>query len=313
MLWLKRIDPLSRLVPAGFLKGRRPASGRKGVAVLRPGGLGDLVLLSRAAMELGVDLQSVHWICEQRNAPWARYLALPHSCYDNFQALAELLSGRTRFDCVVNSEQTFGLSTLYSARLCASGGRHIGFSSNRRADLYSNVVNYSQGTHELESFKSLLLGAELSQGASRSEISDSGSRRGSSSLCIVALAGLQLPSKRLSIEAWRRLIRAAEAKFGDIRLVGAPGDIGFANQLGLESAGRVDNLVGKLSFERVVELIRDAERLISVDSGLVHVADFFGVPSTVYFPSGNPAKWSPLTLGSRVYQPTEEESFLTLA
>ena len=311
MLWLKRIDPLSRLIPAYFIKGRRPASAEKAVAVLRPGGLGDLVLLSRAAIELRIDLQKLHWICERRNAPWARYMGLPHSCYDSFHSLRELVSGRGCFQCVINSEQTFGLSALYSARLCAAGGSHVGFSSNRRADLYSTSVPYSERSHELALFKTLF--AESAAAALCSDsvpplVAAPPKHRG---LAVVALAGLQVPGKRLSVALWQRLIHSAEERFAQVRLLGSPADVAFAKHL--SGSGRTENLVGQLSFERVIEEIRSAERLISVDSGLVHVADFFGVPSSVYFPSGNPEKWSPLSTNSCIYQEREVEEFLSLS
>ena len=317
MLWLKRIDSLSRLVPARLVRGAGRPSAPEPLCILRPGGLGDLVLLTRAALELKLDLRALHWICERRNAPWARFLNLPHSCYDDPVSIRRALFAPNRFACVVNSEQTFGLSALYSARLCAEGAPHIGFSSNIRSDLFSTVVPYEQEAHELKQFKELLAAA-IAKGGNSAPMQTTSARNAEIEAqsvprsVTVALAGIQAPSKRLPVADWQRVLQSAEERYEHVALVGAPADLGFAKALGKGTQGRVENLVGRLSFDDVIARIRSSERLISVDSGLVHVADFFGVPSSVYFPAGNPAKWGPLSEGSMVYTTRMRASFLLL-
>ena len=66
---------------------------------------------------------------------------------------------------------------------------------------------------------------------------------------------------------------------------------------------RCENLVGLTTFAETVDCIRAAARLVSVDSGLIHVADFCGIPTDAVFPAGNPAKWRPLHPQSTAVMP----------
>ncbi|MCB0359656.1 MAG: hypothetical protein KDD44_08470, partial [Bdellovibrionales bacterium] len=156
MLWLKRFDGLARFSPRWALTiGTGPARSDAPVLV-RPGGLGDLVLLTRAMQQCGYDVHGVRWIVEKRNAPWLSYLGIHHACYDSLTVIAAFLQGRLTAPVVVNTEQTFGLSTLFARRLAGRDGQVVGYSSNVRSDLYHRVVHYDRLRPELLSFADLL-------------------------------------------------------------------------------------------------------------------------------------------------------------
>ena len=81
MLWLKKFDRMGNIFPKGMLRSARlPAETRDRPCVVRPGGLGDLVILTRALIELGVSPTSVDWLVEKRNAIWLEYLGVERMC-----------------------------------------------------------------------------------------------------------------------------------------------------------------------------------------------------------------------------------------
>lgn len=304
-LWLRPVDPVSRLVPRALLSQfRARPSELGGVCLIRPGGLGDLVLLTRAAKSLTIDLHQVALVIETRNAPWADFLSLPYLCYDNPPELLTLLSGRRQFNCVLNTEQTYGLSALLAKRLASPSGFVAGFNNNRRSDLYDRTVLYDQRTrHELECFSDLLTSARDLLPTGALVVPPARGRAGDAA--VVAIGGRQARYKRLTLSQWVQLLRRAQRVSDRILLIGSRVDATFAAALvGAFSEG-VENLVGQQSFADVVETIRAASRFFSVDSGLAHVADFFEVPSEVVFTSGLEAKWGPLCAGSITLRPSE--------
>jgi hypothetical protein len=133
--WCFRMDPLrlrqidSALWPAaagvarlGSLLGRlRCVEGRP--LILRPGGMGDLILMCVAAEELGYDPREFFWVIERRSSVWAQHLGLDYFCYDS-----ELLGSHWRlagrFTTVINSEQFFGLSQATALLACRRGEGH---------------------------------------------------------------------------------------------------------------------------------------------------------------------------------------------
>ena len=48
--------------------------------IVRPGGMGDLILLCVAAENLGWDPRCFFWVIERRSSAWARHLGLDHVC-----------------------------------------------------------------------------------------------------------------------------------------------------------------------------------------------------------------------------------------
>lgn len=314
MLWLKRFDKLSSFFPSRILGSSGTATEPRPI-VLRPGGLGDMVFLTRAATDLGIDLRNILWVGERRNLQWIHYLGLDGIGYDVAPAFLQGICGSLRSNAVVNTEQGFGLSAVFASRLVARDGTLVGFDKNRRSDLHDRNLHYEESEHELSSFRRLFHLAELAPrepalppGEAPMERSTlegtppANSQFGGS--CVLAIAGTENPEKSLSVAAWQVLLDRALSHADSVVMVGVKSDRSFGASLGKRNngGGRILNLIGELSFGDVVDVIRCARRLVSVDSGLVHVADFYGVPSDVVFPAGNPSKWRPLHPSSVVIQ-----------
>jgi len=65
-----------------------------------------------------------------------------------------------------------------------------------------------------------------------------------------------------------------------------------------EFGGR--NLIGKTSLDEAIDIIAGAERVVSNDSGLMHVAAALGRPLLALFGSSSPEKTPPQPGSSRV-------------
>lgn len=306
MIWLKRVDSLAHLLPGRLIRSLLARPESRGVCLLRPGGLGDLVVLTRAFLELGIDPREVDWVVESRNAPWLDYLGIPYLLYHQLRGVLSVLLRGVRYEKVLNTEQYHGLASIFACGLVGTTGRIFGFSGNPRADLLDLQVAYdSQRNHELQAFKELLkvsaLPSTFAPAALRASILPPNPVKKDGSYGILALGGLQDPTRRLSLNVWRRLLELSLAKHETTFLLGSPTDRYFSEQLfncsGSSSAGLI-NLVGAKAFGEVVDIISGARAFYGVDSGLLHVADFFLIPSTVVFTPRKLVQWRPQTPGS---------------
>src|SRR5262245_50331981 len=124
--WLKSVDaalwPLGAAVGVAgsdFFVFRRTDPR---ILLLRPGGMGDLILLDIAAEELGLSPDRFLWLIEKRAEAWAKLRKLPYLCIDDGLARRHLeIAGR--FPVVVNTEQRFGLSHASSRLAKRWGGK----------------------------------------------------------------------------------------------------------------------------------------------------------------------------------------------
>ena len=138
----------------------------KRVLFVRPGGIGDAVLLVPTIRSLckafpGVVVEvlaerrnsEVFQLCSDVDRTW---------CYDLPRELFAVLRGR--YDIVIDTEQWHRLSAVLS-RLCRARVT-VGFATNERFRLFSHAVSYSHYEYEIQSFFRLLepLGVSFSGG-----------------------------------------------------------------------------------------------------------------------------------------------------
>ncbi len=297
--WLRSIDGLAKIIPTSLLRFGNNYSTEYPTAVIRPGGLGDLVVLTRAAIELEVDITKLFWLVEKRNKPWLDYLGISSCCYDSFDGIKTILCGTKQFRTIINTEQYHGLAAVVGARLAGSSGKIIGLSGNPRSDLHNtNISHRPDKQHELETFKEILTSISLPKGTTA--LPKANSTKTDTPFTVVALGGLQEQKKRLDHKDWLDLIGLARNYTNEVYLVGSPLDATFAKTLEQECSFSINNCIGEFTFSQTVDLIRTASRLISVDSGLVHIADFFSIPTDVLFRKEAVTQWQPLDPQSNI-------------
>ena len=259
---------------------------------IRPGGLGDLVLATAALEELGVSPKSFDWLIELRSAPWARELSLSYACYDKLDnRLLRLLNRRRRL--VINLEQLYGLSTAVASALVPRTGTLVGFNSNKGSSAFDMQVPYSEDEHELLAFQRLfgaalnVMGPSVRPRAREPHHSTNGQ--------VLAIGGTAHPSRRIEDDDW--LFLAALNPGLPVTIACGPSDETLAGRLAIRLPKCLGVAVG---FDAVIQAMRNTERVVTVDGGLMHVASYLGVPTDAVFTSSNAEKWGPWSAGSRI-------------
>lgn len=286
--WLKRIDALAAppACAVGALVGklRRAEEARAEPLIVRPGGMGDLICAHLALEQLGVPLDSVRWLIEPRAQPWAEHARL------RFDLIAPpRLPPMHRH--VIDTEQRFGLSIAYS--LLARGGTLHAFDTNRARHWADAASEYDPlDAHELDSFTRLFADA---LGLAIPPRRPFERRLPASGGIVVGIAGRQEPTRALSLGQWSEFI-AQFTRGAAFTLVAAPVDAAFAEALAGRFPGRA--ALHRGSFSSVCDLIARCESFLTIDGGLVHVASYYGVPTTAIFTGGREKKWAPLAAGS---------------
>jgi hypothetical protein len=295
---LKRVDgvvaPVAGPVATAIRPRRRSTTDQ--LLVVRPGGMGDLILAQLAVEQLGLDQRAVRWLIESRSTAWARHLGLDHLAYDRspLRTAAEIAG---RHKQVVNSEQRFGLSMAAASWARARPGRLTAFATNRSARQADVLVSYDwDRAHELDEFGRLLASATGRSWPGRGPVTR---REESDGTWVVSLGGTHSASRALSVDDWRRFLRFVA---GDRLLVLTAGPLedDLASALMAALDGQAHRFRG--SFGDVVERIATAERLVAVDGGPIHIASYYGVPTDALFTAGRSSKWSPLARGSVVHR-----------
>jgi ADP-heptose:LPS heptosyltransferase len=270
------------------------------VLIIRPGGIGDAVLLLPVLRELKRGGHTLDILCEKRNV--AVFRSQPGLCGQIFcyDVLGELTAvGRNSYDWVVDTEQWHCLSAVLS-RLIRSR-RTIGFGTRpERAGLFYTAVEYSHEAYELHNFSRLfsllgLRGRLHLEGSYAVSAPDIAWAKASLSRPYAALAlGGSSAARRFSSEQLVLMGRLIIDSGLNVVLLGGGDMKVFAGKLldEMKSPGVV-SFVGKTSLAQSVALVAGARCFIGQDSGLLHIAAALSVPSVAVFGPGNRNKWAP--------------------
>lgn len=302
---LKRLDGLVgplvvRLLGKG---GTRPPPAAPGsVLVIRPGGIGDAILLVPALRALAAAYPGcrIDLLAERRNAAaflFCSCLAKVH-CYDTVSGLSAALLGR--YDLVIDTEQWYRLSAVV-ARLTRAPMR-IGFATNDRQRLFTHPVSYSQNQYEACSFFRLLqpLGVsapgEIATPFLTLPVAAAEAAAGllaplAGKPYLTVFPGASLAEKQWGTENFKALIAILAQAGIAVVLVGGEDTRGAGEEIA--RGGVALNLAGKASLTETAALIGKGRALVSGDSGLLHIAVGLGTPTVSLFGPSDPLKWGP--------------------
>ena len=281
------------------------------ILVIRPGGIGDLVLLYPALRVLkeGLDNPDIDVLAEKRNAgllmgcPYTKRFFL----YDLRPPIELFNALRNDYDIVIDTEQWHRLTAAVSYLTRAP--IRVGFATNERGGLFTHPVSYNQDEYEVHSFLNLVTAItgeryKFNENEPFIPIDSgliSGIREGVMEFrrrwtaLIGVFCGATIPERRWGLINFAELSKMLSNNgFGTV-LVGGRSDVkemkNFEELVGSE---KVLNLVGKTSLMETAALISLLDIFVSGDSGIMHIAYGVGAPTVSLFGAGIQKKWAPI-------------------
>lgn len=303
---LKKLDAVIGYISASIFPTpvrRKLATPVTSLLLIRPGGIGDAVLLAPAIRSLKTTYPAVHVtvLAEQRNA--GIFSLIPGVdrllCYDRPRELLQAM--RCSYDAVIDTEQWHRLSAVL-ARLMRAPVK-IGFNTNERRRMFTHPISYSHDEYEAVSFAHLLepLGIEagsVEMGAPFLSVTDAASGKAAGLLeslhgepFVALFPGASIPERRWGSDRFRQVAEVLSAFGIRMVIVGGRDD----HQQGeMIAGGRLGlNLAGLTSLPETAAIIQRSSLLLSGDSGVLHIAVGLGVPTVSLFGPGRVKKWAP--------------------
>ena len=275
-----------------------PAAVRR-VLVIRPGGLGDMVLLLPVlrALRAGLPQAEMDLVCERRNVDVLALAGLAQAAlvYDRRPWHFLRALRRRAYDVVIDTEQFHNFSAVF-ARLSGAPVR-IGYKiSPRRNLLYTHLVGYALDGPEGAQFARLLgplgITGPVPSHAGCLRAADAPPGRGDT---VVIHAGASTAYKVWRVERFVELaVRLGTERGLRTVCVGGRADAARAGRIGAgirAAGGAAESLAGGLDLAGTAGVIRDAALFVGPDSGLAHLAVAEGTPTVVLFGPSDPAKW----------------------
>lgn len=301
----------------GLDPGGEGGAGSPSILVIRPGGMGDAVLLVPALKALRARFPScrLEVLAERRNGGILEGLGCVDRVhlYDR-RAPFELWDVvRGGYDAVIDTEQWHTLSACI-AYLTRAPVR-AGFATNHRASLFSHAVPYSHTAYEAESFLSLVSAVtgplppfdpavpfiETFVEPPEEFIEfESGCRRAGRGL-VGMFAGATVPERRWGVDRFARLAGILADSGRGIVLIGGRAEEAAARSIGSTLApGSALALAGRTTLHETAAVIASLDLVVTGDSGILHLCAGIGTPTVSLFGAGIEAKWAPRGPGNAV-------------
>lgn len=300
---MKRIDsitgvPFTRLLSAPTYN---PAVQVRSILIIRPGGIGDALLLAPLIRTLRAKYSdaSISILAESRNA--GAFSLIPSFnrllTYDNCINFIQLLL--SRYDLIIDTEQWHRLSAVI-ARLVPSSMK-IGFGTNERRSLFTHQVPYFHDEYEGQSFLNLLqpLGIYESFDYSSPFLSiPSPATSQINSLLeplkapyISIFPGASVTERRWGVNKYKELVRLLDRYGISCVIIGGKEDQPSGEAIVSGTFGL--NLAGQTSIAGTAAIIHKSRLLVSGDSGILHMGVGLGIPTVSLFGAGILKKWAP--------------------
>jgi ADP-heptose:LPS heptosyltransferase len=280
------------------------------ILVIRPGGIGDAVLLYPALRELRAEFPEslINVLAEKRNSgvlafcPYVDNVIL----YDE-RSLSRLNAViRGMYDIVIDTEQWHRLT----AALAYMTGAPVraGFQTNERVKLYSVKVPYNQDDYEALSFLNLVSAVtekhyEFKQNEpfipldliNSSGIDSSlGDFRKNKKALVGIFAGATVPERRWGVSKFAELTKKLAAMGMGAVILGGKEDL--ENSSEIKSTSGSENVIdytAKTTLAETAYIISKLDLMVSGDTGLMHLAYGVGTPTVALFVAGIEEKWAP--------------------
>jgi ADP-heptose:LPS heptosyltransferase len=276
-------------------------SGNESVLVIRPGGLGDGLMVAPFLKFLKTNYPNVvvTILCVKKNATAFSSMALHDDLIvlDNSQLLVSniLTLRKRRFDVVFDFEPFRKISAVIS--FYTGANVRIGFDTNRRRLLYTHFVRYANEkyfesenmVHQLRVFGICVprkIARDLSFELPASSVRDSRAILSSHGVTpmrdvlITVTPGVLKAHHRWRMDRFSGLIQKILDDDANVTVIilGSKGDIHDAQAVyaPFHNSGRVINLTGSTNFLESLGILQLSDVLIACDGGIVYMAAAMG-------------------------------------
>ncbi|HFQ80461.1 MAG TPA: glycosyltransferase family 9 protein [Desulfobacterales bacterium] len=273
------------------------------ILIIRPGGIGDALLLSPAIKEIKRCYPNVFLtiLAEKRNA--GAFSLIPEIDelwqYDSITQMWAAI--RSAPHIVIDTEQWYRLSAVV-ARLTGAG-RLIGFATNERGRLFTDPIPYNHQDYEINSFLNLLIPLKIqlpteltipfltvpssAQQEACRLLMPLGNRQ-----LVTLFPGASIAPRRWGVEKFHQLAGAINGRNFDVVVIGDKNDLKAGKRIVTKNVSGI-NLAGQTTLAQSAAIIERSTLLISGDSGILHMAAGLGVASVSLFGPGIADKWAP--------------------
>ncbi|MCX7591088.1 MAG: glycosyltransferase family 9 protein [Kiritimatiellae bacterium] len=285
------------------------------VLVIRPGGMGDMVLLVPVLRKLREAFPEacIDVACERRNVAVLALASLGVNAlvYDArpLSFLRHLLAGEA-YDVAIDTEQFHHFSAVFV--FLSRAPFRVGFKINpRRNPLYTHLVSYAPDGPEGLQFMRLLQPLRIFDGSQAGYQLEGAIPPPHVPLPSPVRAEMEQILRGLPFVAIHAGGRSFHKRWEDVRfvvlagqlttsmgqgivLVGDEQDRGRSESIAaaLRMAGDpVVSLAGRLALPEVATVLHSARLFVGPDSGLAHLAVALGTPTVVLFGPSDPLKW----------------------
>ncbi|MCD4718367.1 MAG: glycosyltransferase family 9 protein [Desulfobacula sp.] len=300
---IKRIDQiigpvLLKLFPKAVMAKSKTISLKK-ILIIRPGGMGDALLLLPILKEISSSFHvRIDILCEPRNESIFKSVTFLNQVfsYKNFKSMLYVF--QKHYDAVFDTEQSHFLSAII-ARLVRADTK-VGFKTKGREKMYNKAIAYSHHIYEAKMFWELF-STVFSLGKPfhfnfpyfiPPRHNQSLSFKEEKVICL--FPGATIDERLWPEKRWANVIDWIANKNLLPILIGGSKEYNQCKKImGYCKTDTGINLCSSLSILDTATLFNQTKLLISTDSGILHLGVLCNVPTISLFGAGIADKWAP--------------------
>jgi len=266
------------------------------IALLNTYGIGDTILISAIVADLKAAYPSARVVffagpsCSEAAAliPGVEVVAIPLLC--PWRALRAIR--REAFDLWIDCAPWPRINALLS--FCARAGFTVGFDApgQHRHYLYDRAARHGE-VHEIENLRALLRVLGIPAGAAPALVAGKADRGSPYAVLHLHAGGSRARWKEWPDAHWVALMDALTADGTRVSLTGAARDRArcLAVRGRCRRPGQVEVVAGEMSLAQTAALLRGARCVVSVDTGVMHLAAALGCATIALHGATSPRRW----------------------
>ncbi len=216
---------------------------------------------------------------------------------------------KTNFQIVFD----FEFYTYFSAIITAliKSGFSIGFDNlkSNRKELFSKTILFNDGIHAKDNFINLVdVDKYVNIIPENANFFNAwggiNNRNGDFKIIINPNVSRLAYERRLPGEMFIELINHITKNYScKVYMTGSETDVNHTESIyqRLDNKSKIDNLCGKTSVKKLIELIKLSDCVITCDSGPLHIASAYNIPVISFFGPESPQRYGPLSSKSLIF------------